>query len=475
MTDQLAIAWSPLVTDGAPFAAAATGGTFSATPARLDDPIWWLNRLYDRLAKKQRAIRLFEDYYCGDHPLPWLPAQARSEFRRILRMTRTNYMGLVIDAQVERMVIEGFRVGDETDDDLWRIWQANNLDSESDQAWLEAAKSGSAYVLVGPNDADPKTPIISIEHPSQAIVEHMPGDRRKRAAGLKVWLDEWTGNVEAELQVPTFVVRAWSKNSPGAAPRWTISDVRPNPADEVTLIELPNNPRLMLGGVSELADLIDIQDRINKTVADRLITQDFGAFPQKWASGYPEEDENGNPTPGIDIGRNRLVTTDVVEAKFGQWEAAPLDPYSMAKREDVKDIASRSRTPAQYLLGEMSNVNGETLKASESGLISKVRQRMRPHEEGIEDAMRIASKLAGGEPDPQMETLWRNPEFRTEGEIVDALTKMATLQVPLDALWEKWGTSPQERERWHRLNAEAAARDTAASVKAIRDASDLGD
>jgi hypothetical protein len=73
-----------------------------------------------------------------------------------------------------------------------------------------------------------------------------------------------------------------------------------------------------------------------------------------------------------------MVTTDVAETGVRQLRRRAARPVLDAKREDVKDIASRSRTPAQYLLGEMSNVNGETLKASESGLISKVKQRMRP-------------------------------------------------------------------------------------------------
>jgi hypothetical protein len=97
----------------------------------------------------------------------------------------------------------------------------------------------------------------------------------------------------------------------------------------------------------------------------------------------------------------------------------------MAKREDVKDIASRSRTPAQYLLGEMSNVNGETLKASESGLISKVKQRMRPFGEALEETMRIARRAAGlpDATDDRMETIWTNPQYRTEGELTDAVIK----------------------------------------------------
>jgi hypothetical protein len=172
-----------------------------------------------------------------------------------------------------------------------------------------------------------------------------------------------------------------------------------------------------------------VQDRINKTLADRLMTQDFGAFPQKWAIGFPDEDAEGNANR-VDVGRDRMVTSDVAETKFGQFESAPLDPYSAAKREDVKDVASRTRTPAQYLLGEMSNVNGETLKASESGLVSKVRQRNRTAGDGLEDAMRLARRAKGIAKSEMIETKWRNPEFRTEGELVDSLTKMKTLNVP---------------------------------------------
>lgn len=361
-------------------------------------------------------------------------------------------MGLVVDAQVERMHIEGFRVGSEAaDKETWFLWQANGLDDHFAQALVEAAKLGRAYLLIGPNPRDRSVPIVSVEHPAQAIVEHVPGSRRERAAGLKVWRDDWTGRTMATLWLPDAIYRLSAPaSSTGATPRWEIDgDSEPNPLGEVPLVELPNNPDLLHGGRSEIEDLTDIQDRINKTIADRLITQDFGAFPQKWATAYPEKDESGNVNE-IDIGRDRLVTTDVAETRFGQWDAAPLDPYSMAKREDVKDVASRSRTPAQYLLGELNNVNGETLRASESGLVAKVRQRCRGIDNGVEEGMRLARRLAGiATPDDvMMETIWRNPEFRTEGELVDALVKMRKIGLPLDAVWERWGASPQERDRW---------------------------
>lgn len=409
-------------------------------PVQPLSPEWWIARLYKALQARRAEVDFYDAYYRGDHPLPWLVPQARDEFRRILKMTRSNYMGLVVDAMVERISVEGFRVDpneEAADADTWRIWQANNLDSDSDQGFLEAGIGGRSYMQVAPNPKDSQSPHVWVEHASQSIVEYEPGtNRRIRAAALKVWDDDWTGEIHATLQLPGWIFKHRARKPAGGStsmPTWFEREVRGeqpngqrrNPLGVVSMVEIPNNPRLLTGGVSEIADVTDIQDRINKTIADRLITQDYGAFPQKWISGWPQEDEDGNPTT-IDIGRNRVVTSDVSaqEARFGQWDSAPLDPYSAAKREDVKDIASRTRTPAQYLLGEMSNVNGETLKASESGLVSKVRQRQRSFAEGVEEAMRLARRAAGlpdvGE---AMETIWRNPEFRTEGELTDSVVK----------------------------------------------------
>lgn len=444
--------WAPLVLHGAPLAEQANRVEVRSAAPTVTLPDQWLKRLFQRLVKQQKQWKFFDDYYRGEHPLPWLPTQAREEFRRILRMTRSNYMGLVVDAQVERMILEGFRVGDakDADEDLWRVWRANSMDADLDLGLLESAKCGSAYLMVGPNPDDQKTPIMSVEHPTQVAVAVAPGHRRALDAGLKMWRDEWTGQLVARLYLPEYVVPYRAKAVPaGGTPRFERDgDVQLNPLGEVPLWELPNNPVLLSGGRSELDDLTDIQDRINKTIADRLMTQDFGAFPQKWGIGYPDEDAD------IDVGRNRMVTTSVskADALFGQWDAAPLDPYSAAKREDVKDIASRSRTPAQYLLGEMSNVNGETLKASESGLVAKVRQRVRPHSETLEGACKAVRRLAGmAEAGSSIESVWRNPEFRTEGELVDALVKMSTLGVPREALWERWGASPTEIDRWREM------------------------
>lgn len=401
-------------------------------------PEWFRDELYKRLQKQREEFEFFNDYYTGNHPLPFVTPQARDEFRRIIRMTRSNVMGLVCDATAERENLEGFQLGNNeaADRESWRIWEANGLDADSDMAWLESLIGGRSYLLVAPNAADAATPHVWVEHPSQCVVAYEPGtNRRVRKAALKVWTDEWTNDLHSTLYLMRdgrlwlFKYRADNPKAGAASPLW---DKRATPGEDwpadgrlpvVPLIEVPNNPRLLAGGISELYDVTDIQDRINKTLFDRMQTQEFGVDPQKHASAFPTEDEDGNPNV-VEFGRNRMVTTNVAETRFGNFAVAPLDPLLAAKREDVKDIASRTRTPAQYLLGEMSNVNGETLKASESGLVSKVKQRRKPHGAAAVEAMRIAHLLAGTSIAPgAMSAIWNDPQYRTEGERTDAAIK----------------------------------------------------
>lgn len=453
-------------------------------------PEWFRDRLYKQLLAQQDEFDFFNDYYTGNHPLPFVTPQARDEFRRIIKMTRSNVMGLVCDATAERISLEGFQLGNDpaADRESWRIWEANGLDSDSDMAWLEALIGARSYLLVAPNRVDRETPHIWVEHPSQCIVGYEPGtNRRVRKAGLKVWTDEWTAKLFATLyllvdgKVWLFKYQA-DKPASGGNPTWEDRVVEDEdwPADGrlpiVPLVEAPNNPRLLPGGISELYDVTDIQDRINKTLFDRMQTQEFGVDPQKWAKAFPDEDDDGNPNV-VEFGRNRMVTTNIAETAFGNFAVAPLTPYLDAKREDVKDIASRTRTPAQYLLGEMSNVNGETLKASESGLVSKVKQRRKPFGQAAVEAMTIAHLIAGRTIAPgAMSSIFNDPQYRTEGERTDAAIKRYQAGiVPLRQTRVDLGYSQTQIADMESADDDVATREAGIGVKAVRDAANRGD
>ncbi len=69
--------------------------------------------------------------------------------------------------------------------------------------------------------------------------------------------------------------------------------------------------------------------------------------------------------------------------------------------------------------------------------------------------MRLALQWAGDgarSVRPDIETIWHDPEVRTEAEHMDALTKLQAIGVPQEALWERVPASPQEIERWRGMN-----------------------
>lgn len=441
----------------------------SSTPA-VESPKWWLSRLYKQLNDRKPHLQLMDRYYSGDHPVACLTEKAREAFLRLLRQSRANYMGLVVDATVERIQVDGFRMGAEEtgDKEAWRIWQANGLDARFDMLLLEAVVGGIAYMCVAPNPKDSKTPLITIEHGTQAIVEYVPGSDRERAAGLKCWLDDWHQLLMATVYLPDGIYKFQAKQPPRGTitePDWKPRKVdgeewpAPNPLGVVSLFEFANHPRMLEGGVSELSDVTDIQDRINKTLIDRMMAQEFSAFRQRWVTGYDVPlDDKDQPIEPFKAAVDRLWVAEDAEVKFGEFGATDITPYLKGVESDVQAVAARTRTPAQYLLAGMINISGDALKAAESGLVSKIKQRLRPMGETLEDVMRLALTAAGHAPDPSMETIWHNPEYRTEGELVDALVKMATLGVPHEALWERWGATQQEIARWKSMQDDSLTR-----------------
>ena len=158
-------------------------------------------------------------------------------------------------------------------------------------------------------------------------------------------------------------------------------------------------------------------------------------------------------TKPFDIGANRLLTNENPDGRFGSFQESTLRGYLESVEQDVQQLAAISQTPPHYLLGSMINLSADAIKASEAGLVAKVGRRSRHLGEGWEEAVRVALGIVGNQAtaDLSAEVVWQDPETRSEAQRVDALVKMATLGVPRRVLWEKWGTTPQEIDRWMEL------------------------
>jgi hypothetical protein len=419
-----------------------------------DDLVKGLDRALDA---RMPAVELFNDYYQGNQRVAFATSKWRETFGALFDELADNWCQLIVDASVERLKVVGFRFGPEdeaADTDAWTIWQENYLDADSMLAHTEACTTGLSYLLVLPG-ADPMTPRITVESPAQCITVMAPDDRRRRLAGFKRWVED-DGTRRAVLYTPEAFYRY---SSPRQRRTWTADGVTPNPVGVVPLIPMLNNPTILGDGISDLNAVISQQDAVNKLLADLLVNSEFVAFPQRYVTGLevPTDPETGRPLDREKFLSSvaRLWVAEDSNVEFGQLTESEGRGYIAWIEMLVQHMAAISRTPPHYLLGQSGNFpSGESLKATETGLVKKVKRKQTTYGEAWEEAMRLAF-LYRGDPSrgaaADVETMWADPESRSEGELVDALVKLAGLGYPLEVLWEMHGESPQQVARMKNL------------------------
>ena len=407
-------------------------------------PGWWFQRLISRLALRQAYYNRFESYVNGNAPLPEGAEGCRDAYRRLQAKSRLNYGELIVEATRERMKVVGFRSGVDqaTDDEMWRIWQANSLDA--DQALIDrpTLSMGDGYAIVGPVDQEINAPAITLEDPRQVITESDPRRRRKVVAALKVYRDDTLGVDVAYLYLPGAVFLAHRSRafaSDDARPSLEASgfefvqavDLRHQVVPVVRFSYLPD-PNTLNPGRSELANVTDTLDRINHMVLQRVLIATMQAFRQRAVKGVPVTDSSGQ-----DIDYSKIFAPDpgalwLLPEMADIWESQQVDltPVLTSVRHDVQDLAAQSRTPLFYLTPDAANGSAEGASLAREGLIHKVLDRIDQAGESWEQVMSLAFLFSGKGPISGHETMWQPPERYSLAERVDAASKAGPAGVP---------------------------------------------
>lgn len=467
------------------------------------NPLDVLRKLHTELVDRRPTVKKAHAYYDGDHNLAFAGEKFRDAFGGLFRAFADNWCGVVANAPEERLQVNGFRVNQQpkADGDAKRLWEQNELDLQASMGHLDGLIGGVFYATVWkPEDGAPGRAEITIESALGTIVECHPKIRSRRTAALRTWLAD-DGYEHAELFFPdgVYLFRSKTKRSGewlGDTMRlqWVIEDQldiadsldvdgrMPNPLGVVPVVEFINRPRLYVtnrvgwAAHSEIAAVMPLQDAVNKLWADLIVGAEFTALPQRNASGWSGEpilDDDGRPTgqykkPTYRAGPGDMVYSEDEKTRFGQFEAADLTNLTNAIGTAVQHIAAISATPPHYLDTSADRLSGESIKSAESGLIAKVRRKCTAWGAGWEEVMRLAGAVAEipslAEAD-QMETIWRDPETRTEAEHIDALGKKAQLlNVPAPQLWEEAGYTPEQIARFPALRAQMQLEGMAANA-----------
>lgn len=382
-----------------------------------------LQNLIQNIDGRQARLTTLDAYYNGTPPLSFLSPEAREALGGRFGRMASNFCRLTVTSITERLRVTGFTRGGQPDAALWQDWTRNDLDQLAATLHREALTLGTAYAIVWADG--PGAPTISVESAHQMTVVRDPGSRQIVAA-VKRW-NTATGS-EAILYGPETITRYTSDSQNATAgAQYRVTETIENPLGVVPVVEFRNSDRLLDEGVSELRDVIPLQDSLNKLLADLMVGSEYYARPRRWATGIElEEDDDGeaeNPYPE----GNRMMISEAPDAKFGQLPAADLGSYDTAIRTIVSQIMAVSSLPGHYT-GIVANQppNADGLRAAEASLTARVEQRQHTFGRAWEHVMALAHAIRSNT-DPEaanVNVVWADPATRSMAQEADATVKL---------------------------------------------------
>ena len=430
-------------------------------------------------------------YYTGDQPMRYLTSEIEAQVGRRLARSVINWPEVIVDSVKRRLNVEGFRLGQggEADDELWRIFTANQLDEESPLGIADALVHGIVYLAVWPNDDDPGTPLITYETAHQVTVDYDPGMRTVRSA-LKRWRDRDTDYATLFLRdrVIRFAARGSTVDVP-SIPNYEQVEVIANPFGAVPIVPMVNRGRLgNRSGRSEMASVIPIVDHINQLVSDLMVTSNFYVTPRRYVTGM-------SIPPGVDRSRFQAEMKQFWEdapkskflvagegADFGQFPEATLDGFVKAINLLTAALAAIGGLPPDDLgLNTTNPASAEARRAAETTLILRAEEKWGPFGGALTRSMRLAVAAQDARPlrdipeeYNRMQVAWKDPATPAPAQAMDAAVKGVDAGIyDVEAAQQSVGMSPVERAavkaRAEETVAIAATADVRARIEMARE------
>lgn len=434
---------------------------------------WWLRLLHARLNSIPQTYRpelresrrgrtgrsdwmdLLWSYRTGEPPLKTPDRSQRDAVREFLRLGRANYAGLSVQAMLDIIALHGIRTAGDADgdgDDAFRVILANS------GSWLADALDycftmSEGYVMVGRHDGHA---VITAEDPRSCVAVTDPLNPLETLAGLKVYTDEITDTHHAHLFLGSRGqerVRVATRRRSGG---WEWDDDRSGPLAfqgyGLPLVRIPNKL-----GLGEFEPHLDVLDRINNMVADRLWITKVQAFrqrglvPEKDAPPMATHDEAGNE---VDLDKIFEAAPDALWKMPPGWkiwesEAFDIRPILDATKDDVREFSIVSSTPISLSSSDSVNQSGQGARNTRAALTDKARDRMTRVTPAIQRVARLALAAEAPEGYEQLlakpvEVMWAPIDVESLDQRGQAAVSAETSGVPWELrMSEIWKFPPE--------------------------------
>jgi hypothetical protein len=197
-----------------------------------------------------------------------------------------------------------------------------------------------------------------------------------------------------------------------------------NPLNEVPVVKYTN-----MDEKGEFEPYLDIIDRINHMILQRLVIATTQAFRQRVLKGdFPTHDQDGNEVDynGIfesQAGSLWMVPENADVMELGQ---ADMNGILQAVRADIQDFAAVTRTPMHYLNPEGANGSAEGAALAREGLVFKAEDRIARASSGWTKVMSLMFRWLGDQDRANLldlEPIWKPAERYSMAERADANSK----------------------------------------------------
>lgn len=396
------------------------------------------------LAIRHDAERPQLEEYDAEYELRALRAYIHPEIQRELedRIAQVviAWPKLVVDSVEERLDVEGFRLPDEdaADDDLWRVWQYNSADEESQLAHLDALVMRRSYVCVGANEDDADTPLMTFESPLQMYADVDPRTRKVRGA-LRRWVDFQDSLVRLPERYSTLYLPNRTVFYEYGASGWNEIGRDEHNLGVVPVVPMVNRARLGDRlGMSELDPILPLARAANKLATDMMVAAEFVAIPLRGFLGIgPDafEDKDGNKLTALQamMGRVLAIPGDPAGVKQFEFAAAQLANFTGALDKLAELTGSIAGLPPHYMGKSTDNPpSADAIRSNEARLVKRGERKQRSFGGSHEDGARLVRRFQEGDWDPRLrrlETIWRDASTPTVAQKADAAVKLRTANI----------------------------------------------
>ncbi|PQP24155.1 phage portal protein [Rhodococcus opacus] len=421
------------------------------------------NTLSMQLSSARPGFYLSDLYYRGMQKMTDLGISIPPELKGLTEVLGWAQIG--VEARDERLTVQGFRLPSSTtaSEDIWDLWQANNLDEESGLAHLDSLVFGSAYVVVGPGESPGDQPVITVESPLHMTANWNSRKRATTAAFQSYRDDDFTsetyGHQLAVLYLPGSTIHM-VQGSKG----WVVIDRDDyDNLDGIPVVLMANRASsLQRMGTSDIRESWrNTMDRAARTMLGMEVAREFFAAPQRYILGASEaafQNSDGDLKTAWETYTGHVLVLEPNEdternPEVGTFQTGDPANFTTLLADDRATMAALTGLPPHFfgIYADGNPASADAIRMSDFRLKTIADKITVARGGNWENVVRIALQIRDGKLPAdahRLETDWASTGIPTPNADTDAMQKQVAAGIippESDVVLKRLGYSGVER------------------------------